>query len=162
MGKKTNKKANRGMKAAWPGMESADGPLNSELLAWIYQLQSYYVSVPRHLPGRWILTISPAERCQKLPQDFQAKVVSFLAFVKKEITAHDVTADCIINMDEVPLTFNRLMKRNIIGRKTWRVRPLGCLQLFSSHFTVVLACCGDGMKLTPGQKLNSHPPLSWL
>ena len=43
--------------------------------------------------------------CQKLPADFQAKVDSFREFGEKQVTEHNMPPDHIINMDEVPLTF---------------------------------------------------------
>ena len=86
--------------------------------------------------------------CQKLPDDFQQKLDSFKAFVQQESTRHSIGWDHIINMDEVPLTFDIPMSRSISekGEKTINVRTTGHEK---SHFTVVLACCADGSKLPP-------------
>ena len=52
--------------------------------------------------------------CQKLPADFQAKVDSFREFIEKQVTEHNVLPDHIINMDEVPLTFDIPMGRSVV------------------------------------------------
>lgn len=86
--------------------------------------------------------------CQKLPDDFQEKMASFQAFVKEKIQDHDVRPSHIVNMDEVPLTFDIPMGRTVAekGENTISVRTTGHEK---SHFTVVLACCADGTKLPP-------------
>lgn len=83
---------------------------------------------------------------QKLPADFQAKIDSFREFVEKQVTEHNVTPDHIINMDELPHTFDIPMGRSVAekGQKSVNIVTTGHEK---SHFTVVLACCGDGSKL---------------
>lgn len=76
--------------------------------------------------------------CQKLPDDFKEKMASFQAFVKEQIQAHDVRPNHIVNIDEVPLTFDILMGRTVAKKseKTVSVRTIGHEK---SDFTVVLA-----------------------
>lgn len=59
-----------------------------------------------------------------------------------------MTPDHIINMDEVPLTFDIPMGRSVAekGQKSVNIVTTGHEK---SHFTVVLACCGDGSNLPP-------------
>lgn len=86
--------------------------------------------------------------CQKLSSDFQAKVDSFHAFIKKEVTAHNVMPDHMSNKDVVPLTFDIPMGQSVAekGKKCMSRVTTGHEK---PHFTVVLACCGDGSKLPP-------------
>lgn len=84
--------------------------------------------------------------CQKLPDDFQAQLDIISSFVKEEIEKEDVSESHIINMDEVPLTFDIPLGRSVFdkGEKTVMVRTTGHEK---SHFTVVLVSCVDGTKL---------------
>ena len=86
--------------------------------------------------------------CQKLPPNFQAQIDSFRAFIEKQVNTHNVLPDHIVNMDEVPLTFDIPMNRSVEekGQKSVSIVTTGHER---SHFTVVLACCGDGSKLPP-------------
>jgi hypothetical protein len=43
---------------------------------------------------------------QQLPVDHVEKLQSFRTFVQKQIAEHKIRSDNIINMDEVPLTFD--------------------------------------------------------
>ena len=59
-----------------------------------------------------------------------------------------VSPDHIINMDKVLLTFDIPMGRSVTekGQRSVNIVTTGNVK---SHFTVVLACCGDGSKLPP-------------
>lgn len=86
--------------------------------------------------------------CQKLPDNFQQKMESFQEFVREQIRDHDVGPSHIVNMDEVPLTFDVPMGRSVAdkGKTTITVTTTSHEK---SHFTVVLACCADGTKPPP-------------
>lgn len=86
--------------------------------------------------------------CQNLPQDFKEKVEKFLSFAKKEIKSNGITDSHILNMDEVPLTFDIPMERSVApkGDKAITNKTTGHEK---AHFTVVLVCCADGKKLPP-------------
>lgn len=73
-------------------------------------------------------------------------MASFQAFVNEKVQDHDVRPSHIVNMDEVPLTFDLPMGRTAAekGENTISVRTTGHEK---SHFTVVLPCCADGTKL---------------
>jgi len=92
--------------------------------------------------------LSMRAMCQRLPDNFQQKLDSFKALVHQKITRHSTGWDHIINMDEVPPTFDIPMSCSISdkGEKTINERTTGHQK---SHFTVVLACCADGSKLPP-------------
>ena len=86
--------------------------------------------------------------CQKLPADAQDKLVSFRQFVTTTVTDHDVTNDHIVNMDEVPLTFDIPMTTTVEkkGSKSVTIQTTGHEK---ASFTVVLGCCASGDKLPP-------------
>lgn len=166
---KGTKKADRGKKARWPQLED-------RLRTWILeqraggrglstvQVRLKAVTIAKDMNvvnftggPSWCFRFmrrnhlsirARTTMCQKLPDDFQQKLHSFREFVLKEIQEHDVAACNIVNMDEVPLTFDIPMGRSVNekGEKTVTVRTTGHEK---SHFTVVLACCADGTKLPP-------------
>ncbi|KAK6178249.1 hypothetical protein SNE40_013057 [Patella caerulea] len=85
---------------------------------------------------------------QKLPADFEEKLASFRTFVQTKIREIGLRDSDIINMDEVPLTFDIPMNRTIDAKRkdTITIRTTGHEK---SSFTVVLACSADGGKLLP-------------
>jgi hypothetical protein len=85
---------------------------------------------------------------QRLPDDFVEKLENFRSYVSTAIDEHAVRADHLINMDEVPLTFDIPMSRSVEvkGVKTVNIRTTGHEK---SRFTVVLACSASGAKLPP-------------
>ncbi len=85
---------------------------------------------------------------QRLPDDFIEKLENFRSYVSTAIDEHVVCADHLINMDEMPLTFDIPTSRSIEekGVKTVNIRTTGHEQ---SRFTVVLACSASGAKLPP-------------
>ena len=85
---------------------------------------------------------------QKLPAEYKDKVLEFHKYMinaRKEI---NYEMGQIGNMDEVPLTFDVPSNKSVEnkGAKTVTIKTTGHEK---SHFTVVLACCADGRKLTP-------------
>lgn len=166
---KATKKANRGLKARWPELEervhrwvleqrAAGRGLSTVQLRLHAQVVAKAMNINDFAGGpSWCYRFMQRNRlsirarttmCQKQPADFQAKVDSFCEFIQKHVSEHNVTPDHIINMDEVPLTFDIPMGRSVAekGQKSVNIVTTGHEK---SHFTVVLACCGDGSKLPP-------------
>lgn len=85
---------------------------------------------------------------QQLPADHVEKLQSFCTFVQKQIAENKIPNDNIINMDEVPLTFDIPMNRTVEqkGTSSITIRTTGHEK---SSFTVVLACAASGRKLPP-------------
>jgi transposase-like protein len=86
--------------------------------------------------------------CQAVPDDVDEKKASFLQFTRKVIAEGKYSLKNIINMDEVPLTFDCPPNRTVdtCGVKTVSITTTGQEK---THFTVMLACCADGTKLKP-------------
>ena len=76
--------------------------------------------------------------CQKLPADFDDKIMSFPRFVIK--------LSQIDNMDETPMFFDLPSNHTVdsCGAKTVTVKTTGHEQ---THFTTVLSCMADSSKL---------------
>ncbi|KAL1470946.1 hypothetical protein MTO96_040171 [Rhipicephalus appendiculatus] len=166
---KSTKKANRGKKARWPDLECS-------LRTWVLQqraegrglstvqlrLKAKDLAAETNAVGfnggpSWCFRFMRRNQlvmrahttvCQKLPDDFQAQLERFSSFVREEVAKNNVSASHIVNMDEVPLTFDIPLGRSVTEKcqKTVTVRTTGHKK---SHFTVVLACCADGTKLPP-------------
>ena len=85
---------------------------------------------------------------QKLPDDHQDQIDSFREFIGKKTDDFHFDGDHVINMDEVPLTFDIPMNWTVDNRgtNTVTIRTTGHEK---THFTVVLACCASGAKLPP-------------
>lgn len=85
---------------------------------------------------------------QQLPDNHQHLVDSFVTFTKAKIQEYNVQMSNIINMDEVPLTFDIPMGRTVeaTNSKTITIKTTGHEK---ANFTVVLACSADGQKLPP-------------
>ena len=81
---------------------------------------------------------------QQLPGDAAEKIDRFLAFIR----AWDTEANHIINMDEVPLTFDLPMTHTVDRRgiSTVSIKTTGHEK---THFTVVLAFTASRQKLPP-------------
>lgn len=86
--------------------------------------------------------------CQQLPPDYQEKVENFHKFVEKKIQENSIGPDDIINMDEVPLTFDLPLTRTVnkTGASSVLLKTTGHER---THFTCVLACTASGQKLQP-------------
>lgn len=85
---------------------------------------------------------------QHLPADHIEKIASFRQFVLGQLRKHNISSDNIINMDEVPLTFDIPMNRtmDVQGKSSITIRTTGHEK---SSFTVVLGCTATGKKLPP-------------
>lgn len=85
--------------------------------------------------------------CQQLPPDYQEKINNFRTFVESKIKEHFIGPDEIINMDEVPLTFDLPLTRTV--NETGASSVLLKTGHERTHFTCVLACTASGQKLPP-------------
>lgn len=85
---------------------------------------------------------------QKLPEDWEEKISNFRDFVAKEINQQKLSYADIINMDEVPMSFDIPPTRSIatVGTKTIAISTTGHER---NNFTVVLGCAASGLKLKP-------------
>lgn len=85
---------------------------------------------------------------QTLPDDHREKMAAFQAFVADQTKKFNLGSDQIVNMDEVPLTFDIPMNRTIEskGASSVNIRTTGHEK---ASFTVVLACTASGKKLPP-------------
>lgn len=85
---------------------------------------------------------------QALPEDHKEKIAAFQAFVAEQTKKFNLGSDHIINMDEVPLTFDIPMNRtiNAQGASSVTIRTTGHEK---ASFTVVLGCTASGKKLPP-------------
>jgi hypothetical protein len=86
--------------------------------------------------------------CQSLPQDYEEKLAAFRAFCAEKMAAHNIEPDHIINMDEVPLTFDLPLNRTVeqTGAHSVSIKTTGHEK---ASFTAVLAVTGAGTKLPP-------------
>uniref|UniRef100_A0A8C3UCV9 Pogo transposable element with KRAB domain n=1 Tax=Catharus ustulatus TaxID=91951 RepID=A0A8C3UCV9_CATUS len=86
--------------------------------------------------------------CQRLPADYKEKVARFRSYCKDKISENSIQPHCIINMDEVPLTFDMPLTRTVehTGTATVPVRTTGNEK---TSFTVVLDVSLAGQKLRP-------------
>ncbi len=85
---------------------------------------------------------------QKLPDDWEEKVKSFLDFVENEKNSKEYSDASVGNMDEVPMSFDAPANRTVHtkGAKTVNVVTTGHEK---THFTAVLACMANGVKVRP-------------
>ena len=85
---------------------------------------------------------------QKLPDDWEEKVVNFRKFVSRRKEELGIQADRIINMDEVPMSFDAPHSRTVDSTGAQSV-PVSTTGHKKTGFTVVLACSESGKKLKP-------------
>ncbi|KAF4804907.1 hypothetical protein TURU_003861 [Turdus rufiventris] len=90
---------------------------------------------------------------QRLPADYEEKVAMFRSYCKSKIAENNIQAKHIINMDEVPLTFDMPLTRTVERTGTPTV-PVHTTGNEKSSFTVVLSVSSDGQKLSPMAKLQ--------
>lgn len=85
---------------------------------------------------------------QSLPINFLEKKEIFLKYCTEKIEENKIHPCLVVNMDEVPMTFDLPMNRTVdkIGTKSISIKTTGNEK---SSFTVVLSCCSDGGKLPP-------------
>lgn len=85
---------------------------------------------------------------QRLPADFEDKLLSFQRYIIKLRHAHNYLMSQIGNCDQTPVFFYMPSNTtvNTKGEKTVMIRTTGCEKL---RVTVMLACLADGSKLPP-------------
>ncbi|KAF4799659.1 aprataxin and PNKP like factor [Turdus rufiventris] len=85
---------------------------------------------------------------QQLPADYEEKLATFWSYCKSKISEKSIQPHCIINMDEVPLTFDMPLTQTVeqTGTSTVPIRTTGNEK---TSFTVVLGILSDGQKLPP-------------
>ena len=85
---------------------------------------------------------------QRLPSDYEEKIVQFQRFIIKQRRAHSYPLHLMANMDESPIQFDMPSTRTVskTGEKTVKIRTTGNEK---NRLTVVLTCAGDGSKLKP-------------
>jgi hypothetical protein len=86
--------------------------------------------------------------CQALPADYEEKMNLFRNFTREKIAEDLIGPNDVINMDEVPLTFDLPLTRTVNkkGESSVTLKTTGHEK---THFTCVLACTGGGQKLFP-------------
>lgn len=85
---------------------------------------------------------------QKLPADLETKLIDFQQYIIQKRTEYDFPLASIGNMDETPVQFDMIGNNtvDVKGAKTITVRSTGHEK---SHFTAVLSCLANGVKLKP-------------
>jgi len=85
---------------------------------------------------------------QRLPDDYDAKLLNFQQFVLKLRKEHGYELAQLGIADQTPLTFDLPYERTVAqkGVSTVSIRTTGHEK---SHFSVMLTCTADGRKLVP-------------
>ncbi|KAK2549135.1 Pogo transposable element with KRAB domain [Acropora cervicornis] len=85
---------------------------------------------------------------QKLPENFEDKLLKFQRFITTEQKKHENDLSLIGNADQTPLTFDMPANSTVDakGTKSVSIMTTGHEK---DRFTVMLACLGDGAKLPP-------------
>ena len=85
---------------------------------------------------------------QKLPEDWEVKKNNFIEYTRNLISKYKFAQYEIINMDEVPVSFDIPPNRTVeqVGTQSVNITTTGHER---NSFTVVLACSADGFKLPP-------------
>ena len=166
---KKTKKALRGNKARWPDLEdqlesfvleqraacralsTVQIRLKAVEMAKTLNIQNFNGNATwcfRFMKRKNLCIRTRTTLAQQLPADHNEKITLFRRFVREQIDKHKLTSDNIVNMDEVPLTFDIPMNRtvDVQGSSSITIRTTGHEK---SHFTVVLACTASGKKLPP-------------
>ena len=86
--------------------------------------------------------------CQQVPDDLTEKLQLFRNFVAEQISENLIGPDFIVNMDEVPLSFDMPLTRTINTKGESSV-PIKTTGHEKSNFTVVMSCTASGIKLPP-------------
>ena len=164
-------RANRGKKAAWPGLETDLGWTKKrnnglKILPSLVRLKAlemakdekYGIPAGHFKAGNhWCQRFKKRNDlslrqkttlAQRLPDDYEEKIIRFHRFVINLRKEYNYPLHVIANMDETPLTFDMPPNRTINdkGEKTITIRTTGNEK---NRITVVLACAGDGSKLRP-------------
>ena len=85
---------------------------------------------------------------QKLPQDYEEELIKFQRYVLAKRKEHDFDLKCIGNADQTPLTFD-IVTNSTVSEKGVKSVPILSTGHDKDRFTVMLACLGDGTKLSP-------------
>lgn len=83
---------------------------------------------------------------QKLPQDYEEKLIKFQHYVLAKRKEHDFDLKYIGNADQTPLTFD-IVTNSIVSDRGVKSVPIISSGHDKERFTVMLACLGDGTKL---------------
>jgi len=164
------KRARRGRKARWPNLEEnlanwvrSQRDSNRAVSTVAIKLKARIIATEMNIADfsggsvNWIykfmkrnnLTVRARTTVgQKLPDDWENKLAVFHTFVLKEKTELKLSDEDIINMDEVPMSFDIPASRSVAekGVKTVAIDTTGHER---TNFTVVLACTAAGGKLKP-------------
>ena len=102
----------------------------------------------RFMKRRGLSLRSKTTLSQIVPEGYEKRLEDFRAFVGERIEEGEIEPGQIVNMDEVPLTFDIPLTRTVNkkGESSVNIRTTGHEK---THFTVVLACTADGKKLPP-------------
>ena len=165
-----SKRAARGLTAKFPGLEN-------QVLAWVKErrmagigvstkdirlkalqiakeigiLGSFKASVGwtrRFMKRNYLSVRRRTHMAQKLPKDFEEKVIQFQRFIIGKRRNNNYELSQIGNADQTPLTFDIPFVRTIdsVGEKSVNLKTTGNEK---NRFTVMLAITGDGNKLPP-------------
>ena len=85
---------------------------------------------------------------QKLPKDYENKLISFQRFVISKRKQHSFELKYIGNADQTPLTFD-IVTNSTVAEKGNKSVPILTTGHDKDRFTVMLACLGDSTKLPP-------------
>ena len=96
---------------------------------------------------------------QKLPDDWEEKVVNFREFVLRRREELGIQADRVFNMDEVPMSFDAPHSRTVDSTGAESV-PVSTTGHEKTGFTVVLACQWSSLNAKQCQKKSSQ--MVWL
>ena len=85
---------------------------------------------------------------QKLPEDYEEKLIKFQRYVLAKRKEHDFDLKYIGNANQTPLTYDIVTNSTVSDRGVKSV-PIMSSGHDKDRFTVMLACLGDGTKLPP-------------
>ena len=83
---------------------------------------------------------------QKLPQNYEEKLIKFQHYVLAKRKEHDFDLKYIGNADQTPLTFD-IVTNSTISENGVKSVPIMSTGHDKDRFTMMLACFGDGTKL---------------
>ena len=78
---------------------------------------------------------------QKLPKDYEDKLISFQQFIIGKRNQHDFELRHIGNADQTPLTFD-IVTNSTVEEKGVKIVPVLTTGHEEDRFTVMLACLG--------------------
>ena len=85
---------------------------------------------------------------QKLPQDYEDKLISFQRFIIAKRKQHNYELRYTGNADQTPMTFD-IVSNSTVDKKGSKTVSILTTGHEKDRFTVMLACLGDGTKLPP-------------